>query len=140
MTDQIDIAMAIEHIYYAAQYYGSLTANTKEAYDNLNWLDERPKPSWQDILGAWAEMQLPDIPALSAEAREKRDALLRSIYDPGIMMALRALRTTDPSDTATLAYVNGKIGELDAFATQLQGIPDQVGFPLEITWPENPTP
>ena len=53
----MDIALAIEHIYYAAEFFGSLTDNTKESFDALRWLDARPKPSWEEILAAWEEMQ-----------------------------------------------------------------------------------
>jgi hypothetical protein len=45
----IDVALGIEALVPAAQYFGSTTANTKECFDNLNWLDERTKPTWAAI-------------------------------------------------------------------------------------------
>jgi len=69
--------------------------------------------------------------------RNQRDTLLRSVYDPGILMAQRALRlATTPEETA---YAEGKIVELDVYAEALVAIPDQPGFPNTITWPTVPT-
>jgi hypothetical protein len=83
---------------------------------------------------AWVPYIAPADPAV---ARTERDRLLRSVYDPGIAMALRALRMAS-SPTAT-AYAEGKISELDAYAEALVAIPDQPGFPDTITWPVPPT-
>jgi len=54
----MDIALGIESLLPAAEYFGSTTANTKEAFDNLNWLDPRPKPTWADV--QFAFNALPD--------------------------------------------------------------------------------
>ncbi len=51
----MDIALAIEYIYIGAEYGGSLTANTKESFDNLRWEDVRLKPTWQEVVNAWNE-------------------------------------------------------------------------------------
>lgn len=70
-------------------------------------------------------------------ARQQRDGFLRSIYDPGIMMAQRAVRiATTPEE---ISYAEGKIVELDLYAEALLGIPDQAGFPQTIIWPTAPT-
>lgn len=44
-----DLAIAIEIMVPAAKYFGSVTDNTEESYLALDWLDEREKPTWQDI-------------------------------------------------------------------------------------------
>jgi len=49
----IDVALGIEALIPAAEYFGSTTANTKECFDNLNWLDERAKPTWKEIQDAY---------------------------------------------------------------------------------------
>lgn len=54
----MDLALSIEKIYSAAQYGGSTTANTKEAFDKLRWEDERKKPTWQEILNAWEGIEI----------------------------------------------------------------------------------
>lgn len=78
----------------------------------------------------------PDSEQLAMAARAKRDGLLRSLYDPGILMAQRALRlASTPEETA---YAEGKILELDLYAEALQGVPQQPGFPQSIDWPIAP--
>jgi hypothetical protein len=49
----MDVALGIEVLLSAAQYFGSTTANTKECFDELEWKDERPKPSWIEIQQAY---------------------------------------------------------------------------------------
>jgi hypothetical protein len=49
----IDVALGIEALLPAAQYFGSTTANTKECFDNLNWQDTREKPTWEAIQEAY---------------------------------------------------------------------------------------
>jgi hypothetical protein len=61
----IDIALAIESLVPSAEYFGSTTENTKKSFDDLNWLDERPKPSWTAIQNAYKV--LIDEEPLSAE-------------------------------------------------------------------------
>jgi len=61
----MDIALGIEALLPAAQYYGSTTTNTKEAFDELNWQDNRLKPSWEQIQDAYnalpEEIKHPEI-------------------------------------------------------------------------------
>lgn len=49
----MDVALGIEALLPGAEYYGSTTANTKESFDNLNWLDERAKPTWKQVQDAY---------------------------------------------------------------------------------------
>lgn len=44
-----NIAAAIEALVPGARYSGKLT-NTHVSYDELDWLDLRPKPDWQDLI------------------------------------------------------------------------------------------
>ncbi len=48
-----DVALGIEALIPAAEYFGSTTANTKACFDELNWLDERPKPTWKQVQDAY---------------------------------------------------------------------------------------
>jgi len=41
----MDVALCIKKLVPEAQYGGSVTANTEEAYTNIRWNDSRPKPS-----------------------------------------------------------------------------------------------
>jgi hypothetical protein len=49
----MDVALGIEALVPAAEYFGSTTANTKKSFDDLNWLDERAKPTWKQIQDAY---------------------------------------------------------------------------------------
>jgi hypothetical protein len=49
----IDVALGIEALVPAAEYFGSTTANTKKCFDDLNWLDARLKPTWEAIQEAY---------------------------------------------------------------------------------------
>jgi hypothetical protein len=49
----MDIALGIEALLPAAEYFGSVTANTKASFDDLNWLDQRPKPTWKQVQDAY---------------------------------------------------------------------------------------
>lgn len=52
----MDIALGIEALLPAANYFGSTTANTKEAFDDLDWQDERSKPTWKQVQDAYAAL------------------------------------------------------------------------------------
>jgi hypothetical protein len=62
----IDIALGIEALVPAAKYFGSTTANNKECFDDLNWLDERTKPTYEEIQEAYdalpEEIKNPPLP------------------------------------------------------------------------------
>lgn len=109
----------------------------------IDGLSPPPEYNWTAVQqsGVWvlsAPVIIPPDPAvLAAQARTERERQLRSNYDPGIMMALRALRmATTPQQTA---YAEGKAHELDLYAEALLAIPDQPGFPQTIVWPVVPT-
>ena len=110
---------------------------------SLTGITPSPQAGWAADLveGAW-RFSPPSIPQpsneeLAVSARMLRDKYLRSIYDPGILMAQRALRLA--SSQEEISYAEGKISELDAYAEALQNIPQQPGFPQTIIWPEAPT-
>jgi hypothetical protein len=60
----MDVALGIEALVPAAQYFGSTTDNDKAAFDNLNWFDEREKPSWTAVKDAYNALPI-DETALS---------------------------------------------------------------------------
>jgi hypothetical protein len=63
----MDVALGIEALLPAAEYFGSTTANTKECFDDLNWQDERPKPTWQEVVNAYEALpkEITDQPPLA---------------------------------------------------------------------------
>lgn len=74
---------------------------------------------------------------LANQARAERNSQLKTIYDPGILMAQRAVRMA--ASPEEVAYAEGKIQELDIYAEALLAIPEQPGFPQAIVWPVVPT-
>ncbi len=51
-----DIAAALDALVPGADWQGSVTANTEEAYAALRWSDARPKPSWLDVVAKATEI------------------------------------------------------------------------------------
>ena len=45
----MNLGQAINYLLPLAQYRGAIGNNTKAQYDAVEWVDERPKPSWGDI-------------------------------------------------------------------------------------------
>jgi hypothetical protein len=66
----MDVALAIEALLPASEYFGSTTDNTKDSFDNLDWKDSRTKPTWKQLQDAWVILE----PKLIAEAEAKANA------------------------------------------------------------------
>jgi hypothetical protein len=49
----IDVALGIQALLPAAEYFGSTTDNDEQCFNELNWLDSRQKPTWQEIQDAY---------------------------------------------------------------------------------------
>lgn len=103
----------------------------ENTYQNLGEVDELD-PRYIAFINPWSTLN-----SVALAARQERERLLRSTYDPGILMAQRALRMA--STDADKAYASGKIAELDLYAEALVAITEQPGFPQAITWPVAPT-
>jgi len=67
----MDVALAIEHIFPAAEYGGTTTENTRAEFDALRWEDSRPKPTWLEIQAAWIIVE----PSLRPRQRKQFAAL-----------------------------------------------------------------
>jgi hypothetical protein len=106
---------------------------------DITGLDPMPIQGWTYEGGVFSEPQPDpvDLDQLAITVRNQRDYALRSIYDPGILMAQRALRMAASPEESS--YAEGKIAELDAYAEALTEIPEQAGFPQTIVWPVAPT-
>ena len=77
----IDIAFGFEALLPAPQYFGSTTANTKEAFDNLDWQDEREKPTWKQVQDAYAALpeEIKDPQKFEAERKAVAQAKLAAL-------------------------------------------------------------
>lgn len=106
------------------EYYRELL-NGQSAGLRIDWSGEVP------IL---AEV-VPNLEDMATVVRAKRNALLREIYDPAAHMLLRLQRTAPIEQQVAIA---AKLAELDVYAEALQNIPEQLGFPTNIDWPQPP--
>ncbi|MDD4924287.1 MAG: hypothetical protein PHF74_05580 [Dehalococcoidales bacterium] len=78
--EKIDIALAIEKVKPGAVYYGSVTVNTKEAYEKIRWQDSEPKPSWEELKQAYViAKQEQDAKEAMAQYKSKVDKRIREI-------------------------------------------------------------
>jgi len=71
----IDVALAIEAILPAAEYFGTTIENTKKCYDDLNWQDSRPKPTWKKLEDVWVILE-PELKAKAETKASQRQAIL----------------------------------------------------------------
>ncbi|MFK4765479.1 tail fiber assembly protein [Desulfobaculum sp. SPO524] len=74
---------------------------------------------------------------LAERARAERDRLMREAYDPAVMQLLRKRRVIvaasgDPTG------IEAELAAWDDYANALEAVPDQVGFPRDIIWPQAP--
>lgn len=85
----MDIALAVEQIIPAAAYFGSVTANTPEAWEAARWHDERrDKPSWEELEAVWLDAHIKNV-AKEYEARvqERLDKFARTLTYYSILSA-----------------------------------------------------
>lgn len=80
----MDVSLALDALVPGAEYTGSLTDNTKAAYDALRWHDARKQPLWAKIKTTSAQIEhrtdiLAHIAALEAQIspRRLREAITR---------------------------------------------------------------
>ncbi len=76
----MDVALGIEALLPAAGYFGSTTANDKECFDNLDWQDNRTKPTWKQLQDVWVNLE----PKLIAEAEAKAQAKVELLERLGL--------------------------------------------------------
>lgn len=76
----MDIALAVDNILPGAKYFGSVTANTQEAWDAVVWKDSRiDKPTWEELEAAMPDPILEARAAKQAEIMQKYDAAFAGI-------------------------------------------------------------
>ena len=69
----------------------------------------------------------PDLKKLAADARKERDRALTAVVDPLVSNPLRWADLTAEKQTEWVAYRRA-----------LLDLPQQEGFPIDITWPTQP--
>ena len=125
MENVIDIRTALEHLGTGWQFGGSVTANTESAWNSVAWEDERPKPSWAELLEAHV---LYKAKAAFASLRKERDARLSG---------------TDKYLLADYPISADELALVKIYRAALRDLPTQPGAPWdgggELTpWPAMP--
>lgn len=85
--------------------------------DVIEWMDERPQPTPEEIEAAWP---LAEQAAKAKEVRAERDRLLAFTDWTQVQDA--------PTDRDAWAR----------YRQELQDVPSQLGFPEDVTWPTLP--
>ncbi|MGX9570797.1 tail fiber assembly protein [Pseudomonas sp. CFBP 5748] len=125
----MDVSMAIEWLVPAAQYFGSLTDNTRDSFEMLSWNDERPKPTWENVEFAWEESQKPNVSDLADKALARRDELL-------VAAALRIAPLQDAVDLGDeTPEEETYLKQWKQYRVALNRISQQPDFPMDIKWP-----
>lgn len=75
----MDVALAIEYLAPAAEYFGSVTDCSAAAYEALIWNDARPKPSWEQLQAAMLELLTPELTELCQRIDTAADAARRAV-------------------------------------------------------------
>lgn len=95
----MDIALAIDKLIPAAEYGGSVTANDQASYEAIRWADERPKPSWAELLAAYAPPAPPVV-----TMRQARLSLLGAGLLDDVEAALNAIGETKEGKAARIEW------------------------------------
>ena len=90
-------------------------------------VDERPEEYYDYVDGSWVENADRKLSVFSSRARRERDSKLFYEVDPIASNNLRWAGLTSE-----------KQGEWAQYRTDLLNVPQQAGFPFNITWPTKP--
>ena len=97
MEGVIDIRLSLEQLGTGWQFGGSVTANTQEAWDSVEWEDERPKPTWEQLCGVYTEY-------LSEQQKLVFKAEAQAALDRSDLVALRCFKANILFPAAWTAY------------------------------------
>ena len=123
MENVIDIRLALEQLGTGWKFGGSVTDGTQQAWDAVDWEDERPQPSWAELCAAHATAT---TAAQFTSLRAARDARLTS---------------TDKMLLPDYPISADSLAEVKAYRAALRDLPDQTGAPWpdgDIPWPIKP--
>lgn len=117
----MDIALVLDKLVPDGDWQGSVTDNTKKAFDNIWWADDRSKPTWEEAQANWVRIE---NETQWEEIRLKRnELLLRSDYT----------QLGDVSLSIRIA-----ISAWEKYRQALRDIPQDFTNPKEVIWPEKP--
>lgn len=53
----MDVLLTLAALVPSPNFAGVFVENTREEYERITWQDDRPKPSWNDLLAKWPEVE-----------------------------------------------------------------------------------
>ena len=74
----MDVALILDRIVPAADYFGSLTADTEAAFDAITWNDGTTKPTWAEMV---TEEAVCDAECLWSDTRATRTPLMATALE-----------------------------------------------------------
>lgn len=117
---KMDISLVLNKICPKAEYFGSLTDNTYGAYRKLDWRDERPKPSWEEIKAAWLDIK----PEVLAELKKVKKDTIDAKTD--------ALKATVGFELDGKRFSMSEGAYLQWFGLQMLGLTGRLQYPKPI--------
>lgn len=103
-----------------ANYPGAQWSLNGDGYDGLDWLDDSPKPSEDDLVAAWPAVR--DARAWAA-VRAERDALLAAC---------------DWTQVDDAPLINEQKYVWASYRQALRDVPQSFATPEDVVWPEVP--
>lgn len=77
----MDIALVLDRLTPGANWQGSVTDNTKEAFDKIRWNDPRTKPTWKEVEAKRPEIESEPEPKSEIELLKERVKALEDRLD-----------------------------------------------------------
>lgn len=100
-----------------ARYLGAVWSLNGDSYDGLDWLDDAPKPTLDELVAAWPEVE---SERAWAAVRVERDRLLAA------------------SDWTQVADAPVDASVWASYRQALRDVPQDFADPAEVVWPEVP--
>lgn len=111
----MDVALAIDALIPGAQYGGSVTANTREAFDGIRWDDTRPRPTWEELQSVVIPAPVPQ----SITRRQARLALLQAGHLSAVESAIASIADPAQQMAARIEYENATWERANPWVDQL---------------------
>lgn len=94
----MDIALVVEHLVPEAQYSGSVTDNTKKAWDAIVWTDTRSKPNWGNLTSTWNSLSKKTMSTATMQSIQSMSIELTTINLASISLIRTLLVGTPTQD------------------------------------------
>ena len=123
MESVIDIRMALEQLGSGWQFGGSVTAGTQEAWDAVDWEDDRDKPTWTTLVEAYIGYTLESALAEITTSYEIQFNALRKAESSASLIGVNTYEITKVQLAAKWAEVAAKYdAAINSKITEIMGV------------------